>query len=239
MIIRAAIFDIYTTILEVRPPTNAAARWQRLFEETFDLPPPLSRTEFSGRTSQVVARLHATARARGIRWPEVIWPAVVMEVIPEVARLSARKRDEFLLHLMAIGRTLRMADGAAECLRWLHKEGVLLGIASNAQAYTVRELAAELESAGLNLSIFDPDIRFWSFENGFSKPDPHAFRMLLTRLQIRGINPSVTLMVGDRLDNDIEPARAQGCQNWQLTTGRPGAQSGNWRDLLQRLKKRD
>ena len=62
--------------------------------------------------------------------------------------------------------------------------------------------------------------------------------MLLTRLQIRGINPSVTLMVGDRLDNDIEPARAQGCQTWQLT-GRPGVQSGNWRELLQRLKKRD
>ena len=58
--------------------------------------------------------------------------------------------------------------------------------------------------------MFDPELRFWSFENGFSKPDPHVFRILTARLEARGISPSETLMVGDRFDNDIEPARAHG-----------------------------
>jgi len=39
-------------------------------------------------------------------------------------------------------------------------------------------------------------------------------------------------MVGDRLDNDIEPARAFGWQTWQLVSVKHDAQSGNWRDLL-------
>jgi len=236
MNIRAAIFDVYSTLLEVgAPPTDANVRWRRLFEEMLDAPPPFSRTEFSARTSRVIARQHAEARARGIQWPEVLWPVVALEVIPDLARLSARKRDEFHLRLMQLSRTLRLASGSAECLRWLHRQGVLLGIASNSQAYTLRELTAELQEAGLNLSMFDPEIRFWSFENGFSKPAPHVFAMLTTRLHLRGIRPAETLMVGDRLDNDIAPARVCGCQTWQIAQRRP-SHTGSWRDLLEWLK---
>jgi FMN phosphatase YigB (HAD superfamily) len=233
MNIRAAIFDIYSTILEVGPPpTNADGLWQRLFEEMLGSPPPVSRTEFSLRTSRIVARLHADARARGIPWPEILWPLVVSEVIPGLARLSTPKLEDFLLRQMQIGRTLRLTDGAADCLRQLNDNGILLGIASNSQAYTLRELSAALQGAGINLSSFDRDVRFWSFENGFSKPDPHVFRILTARLEARGINPAETLMVGDRLDNDIEPARAQGWQTWHFASIKQAAQSGNWRELL-------
>lgn len=235
MKIRAAIFDVYATLLEVGPPpTDAQARWQSLFVERLGIPLTLSRMEFSARSGQAIAWRHAEARARGIQWPEIAWPAVVLEVLPELARLSAPKLEEFLFHQMQIGRTLRLADGTAECLRQLNDNGILLGIASNSQAYTLRELTAVLQGTGLNLSMFDREVRFWSFENGFSKPDPHVFRILTARLEIRGIRPAETLMVGDRLDNDIEPARAQGWQTWQLTS-RPasaGGPAGNWRELL-------
>jgi len=233
MNIRAVIFDIYTTILEVgRPPADADALWWRLFDETLGTKPPLTRTQFSVATAQVIARLHTKARACGIPWPEVQWPGVVMEVIPGLARVPAPKLDDFLLRQMQIGRTLRLADGAVQCLRGLNDQGRLLGLASNSQAYTLRELEAALSGAGLDLSIFDHDVRFHSFEHGFSKPDPHAFRILTARLEARGISPTETLMVGDRLDNDIEPARAFGWQTWQLTAnaGRaPG--TGDWRQL--------
>lgn len=232
MKIQAAIFDIYTTILEVGPPpANAATRWQRLFEEMIGKPPPVSRTEFSVRTAAVIARRHAAARERGIQWPEIQWPSVVLEAIPSLARLSAPKLESFLFRQMQIGRTLRLADGAAECLRLLNGREIVLGIASNSQAYTLRELTAALQGTGLNLSMFDPDLRFWSFENGFSKPDPHVFRILTARLEARGINPAETLMVGDRLDNDIAPARAQGWQTWQLVSTKRAGSAGNWRDL--------
>lgn len=234
MSIRAVIFDVYGTLLEVgAPPSDADARWQKLFEEMLGTPPSVSRLEFSRQTSLVIARRHAEARKRGIPWPEIVWPSVVLEVLPMLARLSAQKLDEFLLRQMQIGRTLRLADGAAECLRQWNDNGILLGIASNSQAYTLRELNTALQGAGVNLSTFDLELRFWSFENGFSKPDPHVFRILTARLEARGISPSETLMVGDRLDNDIEPAKAHGWQAWHLTPRQQAtSNSGNCRELL-------
>ncbi|MCC6820196.1 MAG: HAD family hydrolase [Verrucomicrobia subdivision 3 bacterium] len=231
MKIQVVIFDIYSTILDVGPPpTNADALWQRLFEATLQTPPPVSRTEFSVRAARIIARQHAAARARGIQWPEIQWPSVVLEAIPSLARLAAPTLDEFLYRQMQLGRTLRLADGAEACLRQLNDDGILLGIASNAQAYTLRELTAALQAPGLNLSLFDRGLRFWSFEHGFSKPDPHVFRILTARLEARGIRPAETLMVGDRRDNDIEPARAQGWQTWQVGP----AADGNWAALRDR-----
>jgi FMN phosphatase YigB (HAD superfamily) len=234
MNLRAVIFDIYTTILEVGPsPADAEALWQKLFADALVTPPPLRRTEFSVRTSQVVARQHAAAKLRGIPWPEILWPAVVSEVVPGLTRLSPHQQEDFIFRQMQIGRTLRLAAGAAECLRWLADQGCPLGIASNAQAYTGRELEAAFAGTGVSLAQFDRALCFWSFENGFSKPDPHAFRMLTARLEARGIRPAETLMVGDRLDNDIEPARAQGWKTWWLLPGKPadGRRGGNWTEL--------
>lgn len=234
MKIRAAIFDVYGTLLEVgAPPVDAEARWQELYEEALGGPPPLNRTEFSVRAGRAIARRHAAARAHGIPWPEIVWPSVVLEALPNLARLSVEKLDEFLVRQMQIGRTLRLAGGAAGCLRQMGGNGLLLGIASNSQAYTLRELDTVLQSVGLNLSIFDPQLRFWSFEHGFSKPDTHVFRILTARLEARGISPSETVMVGDRLDNDIEPARSQGWQAWHLTSAEnlSDKESGGFREL--------
>ena len=84
-----------------------------------------------------------------------------------------------------------------------------------------------LAAHGLGLDLFDRDLCFWSFEHGFSKPDPHVFQILTARLAARGIRPAETLMVGDRLDNDIEPAQAHGWQTWQLGP----AADGDWAAL--------
>ena len=232
--VRAVIFDVYNTLLEVgAPPGDADARWQTLFMELLGEPPPFNRMEFSLRTSRAIARRHAEARAAGIPWPEINWPAVVRETLPGRPRLTPEKFDDFLLRQTQLGRTLRLADHAAECLRQLNAHHLAIGIASNAQAYTLRELDDALAGAGLKLALFDRELRFWSFENGFSKPDPHVFRLMTARLEARGISPAETLMVGDRLDNDIEPARAQGWQTWhlKLKAEGDGKTSGGFREL--------
>jgi len=237
LIPRAVIFDVYSTILEVGPPpADADVRWQNLFQEMPGPPPPVSRADFAKQIGQAITRRHAEAKAHGIPWPEIQWPDVVREVLPVLSRLSAPRFNQFLLRQMQLGRTLRLAGGAAECLRWLNENRRLLGIASNAQAYTLTELDAALNGAGLNLSMFDRDVRFWSFENGFSKPDPHAFRILTARLEARGVLPAEILMVGDRWDNDIQPAQAFGWQTWQITSNPHNKQSGNWTELLAWLK---
>ena len=236
---RAVIFDVYGTLMDVgEPPADAEERWRGLFEEVLGSPPPLEREAFAKRTREAVAQHHAVARARGIAWPEVLWPAVVAEVLPGVSELPAARFADFIFRQMQIARSIRLTGGAAECLRGLRGNGMLLGIASNAQAYTLRELEAALRDAGLDLSLFDPELRFWSFEHGFSKPDPHVFQILATRLAARGVRAAETLMVGDRRDNDILPALAQGWQAWQRRSPpEPGVAGGDLRQLLEWLFK--
>ncbi len=234
MNIRAVIFDIYGTLLEVGPPPpDADVRWHRLCREILHIEPPLSRLDFSIATSKVIARRHAAARAHGITWPEVHWPSVVAEVIPALAQLPPQTRDEFLFRQIQTGHVTSMTAETVSALHQFKEHSCLLGIASNAQAYTLRELQAAFSVYGLGLDLFERDLCFWSFNYGFSKPDPHVFQIFTSRLASRGIPPQETLMVGDRLDNDIEPAKVHGWRTWHLTASpsAPGLTSGTWSQL--------
>lgn len=234
---RAVIFDVYQTLLAIGPPpADPEPRWRALLAAAGIAPPPLDHAAFVAATARAVARHHAAARATGIRWPEVVWPAVAAEALPALATLPPAVRDEALYQESGLRRQVRLAAGAADCLRALAGRGVLLGIASNAQAYTLRELSTALGAAGLDLRLFDPALCFWSFEHGFAKPDPHAFRILAARLLARGIAGPAVLMVGDRPDNDLAPARAQGWTAWHLTdTPRPGSPGGPFAALVKAL----
>jgi len=216
--IRAVIFDVYNTLLGVaQPPPDAGLRWDALWRELFGACARLSLADFGADCARVVAREHACAKAAGIPHPEVFWPDIVAEVVPETAGLAERGRAEFVYRQMGLTRVVRLESHVATVLRGLHRGGRACGIASNAQAYTLRELDEALHAAGIAPGLFVPELCFWSFAHGFSKPDPHVFRLLTARLRARGVWPHETLMVGDRVDNDIEPARAQGWQTWQIT----------------------
>jgi putative hydrolase of the HAD superfamily len=232
MNIRAVIFDIYGTLLDVGPPPpDADARWQRLCRDLLRAEPRLSPLQFSVASSQVIARHHQAAQARGIPWPEVHWPSIVAEVMPELAQLSRHDQEQFLFRQIQTGHSTRMAGETAAALRWLKGRPSLLGIASNAQAYTLRELTEALATHALGMDLFESPLCFWSFDHGFSKPDPHVFQILTARLAAHGISPREILMVGDRLDNDIEPAKAQGWRTWQFGP----AADGDWAGLREIL----
>lgn len=230
---RAVIFDVYKTLLDVGPPpADAAARWGALWRELLEREPRLDLAGFAGGCHEAVARDHAATKAAGVPFPEVYWPEVVREVVPEVAALDAAGQAEFAYRQTGLWHTVRLCPPAADTLRELKQSGLLLGIASNAQPYTLRELDETLATAGLSATMFTPALTFWSFAHGFSKPDPHVFRLLTARLRSLGVAPAETLMVGDRLDNDIEPARAQGWRTWQITP--PEADS--WGRLRKQLR---
>lgn len=228
MKIRAVIFDVYGTLLQVGPPpSNADKLWIGLFKDTFHKPPLLSRLEFSLACQRAIGLRHHAAHARGIPHPEILWPAIVAEVLPGFAKLDAATRTTFIYRQIQIGRSLRLMTGAGALLRWLHDKGITLGIASNAQAYTRRELETAFQGSGGALTLFQSDLCIWSFEHGFSKPDPHVFQLLRTRLEARGIAAAETIMVGDRLDNDVEPAVRHGLRAWQLQPKPGGPNTGN------------
>lgn len=236
MSLGAVIFDVYGTLLEISPPPpDAAARWDLLWEDRLRTAPRLTLEQFSAECGRVIAAEHAAARARGIPFPEVYWPAVVSAVLPEFAHLAEPERSEFRFYQAQMAHTVRLMPGAGDALRVLRHAVQAFGLASNAQPYTVRELEMALTGVGLSRSLFSPSLCFLSFEHGFSKPDPHVFQLLTARLRARGIAPEETLMVGDRLEHDIEPARACGWQTWQLTAEGEGLDSGPWPALLRRL----
>jgi FMN phosphatase YigB (HAD superfamily) len=238
---RALISDIYNTLLEIGPPpADAAERWEFLWEDMLADPARLTLEEFAAACEKTIAREHDSAFRVGVQNPEIYWPAVAKEALPELARLAERERDEFLYQHAQLQRTARLMPGAGEVLGKLEETGVLLGLASNCQPYTLRELDAALATAKLSLAVFKPELCFFSFAAGFSKPNPHAFRLLRAELQVCGISPAETLFVGDRLDNDLEPARAHGFQTWRLAVAPPsdGHAGGDWSVLGRHLASR-
>jgi FMN phosphatase YigB (HAD superfamily) len=241
MTIRAVIFDIYKTILEVSPPpANIPELCDRLWQKYFSSAPRMPLGEFAQHTDALIATEHASANSQGINCPEVNWPEIASQALPELCLLGHVRRDEFLFEHAQLRHYIRLMDDAADALRSLAAKRIPLGIASNAQRYTLRELEIALAGAKLGMHMFVPDLCFWSFQAGFSKPDPHVFRLLGARLSSLNMTPAEALMVGDRLDNDIHPAQAQGWQVWQLSeeeqpAGIPG---GPWRSLAAFLKGR-
>ncbi|MBI3875153.1 MAG: HAD family hydrolase [Verrucomicrobia bacterium] len=234
MNIRAIIFDIYGTLLEIGPPpADAAARWELLWQDMLADPARVSLEDFAAVCASIIEREHATARERGMAHPEVFWPDVAKEALPELARLKESARDEFLFRQAQLWHTVQLAPNAGKVLVQLHKLKVPLGLASNAQPYTLRELNAALGKISLTRNIFPTRLCFYSFQHGFSKPDPRVFRWLGEHLQVLGILPAETLMVGDLLENDITPAQSAGWQTWHLTTlpSIGDACAGNWDEL--------
>jgi len=218
MKIRAVVCDLYGTLLDFGPPPpDAARRWAEAWQVAHGTAPRLSLAQFDDACRAAVAVEHAAARARGIAFPEVFWPAIVDTVLPEFARLPAATRVASPAYGADFLHTVRLMPGAADGLRAARAASLPLGLASNCQPYSLRELDAALALAGLTRDLFDPRLTFLSFEHGFSKPDPHVFRLLTARLRTRGIAPGEMLMVGDRPDNDLEPARAHGWQVFQIT----------------------
>lgn len=80
----------------------------------------------------------------------------------------------------------------------LRKAGLRIGIAGNQPA----GVAEALTALGL-----DADFIATSHQWGVSKPDPGFFDEVL---KATGAEPAQIAYVGDRIDNDVEPARAAG-----------------------------
>jgi HAD superfamily hydrolase (TIGR01549 family) len=99
-------------------------------------------------------------------------------------------------------------DGAEEILRTLSSR-YRIGIIANQSAGTEERLA----KWGLMPFV---SICLSSAELGLEKPDPAIFRLALSRAECA---PAEAVMIGDRLDNDIRPARLQGWKTIRVLQG--------------------
>lgn len=101
-----------------------------------------------------------------------------------------------------------LAD-AEDTLRYLKERGYKLGILANQAPGT----ADRLENWGL-LQYFD--FVAASAELGVKKPDPAIFKKALAMAGCKAVD---AVMIGDRLDNDIIPAKVLGMQTVWIRNG--------------------
>ena len=84
MKIRAAIFDIYRTLLVVGPrPDDAEQRWAKLRAKMLPGDPvAITLLELVRRCQLIADREQTTVGNLGIPFPEIYWPAVITEIFP-------------------------------------------------------------------------------------------------------------------------------------------------------------
>jgi HAD superfamily hydrolase (TIGR01549 family) len=104
--------------------------------------------------------------------------------------------------------------GVPEMLDGLRARGLRLGLAANQPA----DVIERMERAGIARYF---DHRGVSGTHGYRKPDVRVFLDACKALRLR---PEECIMVGDRIDNDIVPARALGMATIRFITGRHAMQ---------------
>ena len=114
-----------------------------------------------------------------------------VDVEAESRRLEAERGFSFVT-------AADLYPDALDCLRALAVDGYRLGVAANQPAAT----AAVVESLGMTL-----DLVGMSADWGLHKPDPAFFARIAREL---ALPPAAIAYVGDRIDNDVRPARAAG-----------------------------
>ena len=97
---------------------------------------------------------------------------------------------------------------AAECLAQLHRR-YKLGIIANQNPGT----ADRMKKYGISQFL---DVIIASAEEGIEKPDPRIFELALDRTNCL---PENAVMIGDRLDNDITPAKKAGLKTIWIRQG--------------------
>ncbi len=141
------------------------------------------------------------------------YQAIVWRLAREDRALAERVWPAFIAR--AKGRTIfQFRDGIRELLGDLAGRGVRLGIAANQP----QSALAVLEAAGLAGVFHYQEV---SGTTGLYKPDPRVFIQACAAL---AVEPAGAIMVGDRIDNDIAPARMLGMAAIRFVTGRHAKQ---------------
>jgi putative hydrolase of the HAD superfamily len=137
------------------------------------------------------------------------YSAIIWRLAGADPDLARRVSDDF--RSRARGRNVfELRPGMDGLLRRLHARGLRLGLAANQPAVALDRL----DAAGVG-GYFH--YRHVSETLGFRKPDPRLFLHACESLEVE---PEECIMVGDRVDNDIAPARMLGMRTVLLRTGR-------------------
>ena len=141
--------------------------------------------------------------------PTIIWRLASGDVA-----LAERMYNSFSSRALARQIPFELRPGMPDILAWLHGRGLRLGLAANQPHQTLQVL----DEHGVGEYFRHREV---SGTHGYKKPD---LRLFLRACEDIGVPPEETIMVGDRIDNDICPARHLGMCTVLFRTGRHIAQ---------------
>ncbi|HEX3020498.1 MAG TPA: HAD family hydrolase [Chitinispirillaceae bacterium] len=186
----------------------------------------------------LIALQHEKMARKGVVYPEVkieeVWNIIIMLLKRrgyKPQEYSAAPEEDlsrylaFSYNFYSLGREL--FDGVVEALSKLKENNIVLGILSNAQFYTPLDLTLLIREQSKGKiddfnELFEPDLTFFSFEYGVAKPNQVLFRRLYDALYEYQILPSQTVLVGNDLLLDIQPAVEAGMKTALFTGDRDG-----------------
>jgi len=214
---KAILFDVYGTL--VCPQVGDLEEQARLASGEESFIATAKRFGFSEEIGiewhrwffEAISSEHQEQEKKGITPAEVqvdgVWTEMIARAGGDPSVSQARKLAAYR-ELMA--NPVRPFSGAAKALSKLKGNGIMLGLASNSQFYTLPILGKAL---GIKPEeFFRAELIFLSFHLGFSKPSPYFFRLIRTKAVYLGLRPEEVLVVGNDCENDVLPAEAQGLQ---------------------------
>jgi putative hydrolase of the HAD superfamily len=214
---KAILFDVYGTL--VCPRVGDLDEQAKLVSGEESFIKTAERFGFSEEMGikwhkwffEAISSEHKEQKKKGIAPAEVLVDRIWAEMIARAGGdLTISPPRMVAAYRELLANPIRPFSGAAEALLKLKKNGIVLGLASNSQFYTLPILAKVL---GIKPEeYFEAELTFLSFRLGFSKPSPYFFRLVRTRALSLGLRPEEVLIVGNDCENDILPATAHGLQ---------------------------
>jgi len=209
--IRCVLFDIYGTLFisgsgdvgTARERSAKGLNYTNLFARFgIDKTPETIAHEFFS----AIESTHTRLKQLGIDYPEVKVEKIWVDVLGMDDLETAKK---FAVEYELITNPVYPFPHLDEMLSALAREGILMGIISNAQFYTEYLFPWFLGSIPEGLG-FQSDLIFYSYKTGWAKPSCRMFQEADKRLQCLDIPSHSVLYVGNDMLNDIRPAQKTG-----------------------------
>ena len=206
--IRCLLCDIYGTLLisgigDVGQTQIEAMTIERLswLLERYCISQPAKQV--IDNLHQAIQREHLQARGTGIEFPEVRIEKIWQQLLP------SKSRKEILCFAIEFEMLLNPVwpmPHLSQLLSVCRQRGILLGVISNAQFFTL-SLFELLTEASLDSLGFCQDLMFLSYHLGIAKPSGRLFQMAVDQLKKVGIDPRRTAYIGNDMRKDIRPAK--------------------------------
>ncbi len=210
-VIRCILFDLYGTLFisgsgdvgTAREMSAKKLNFKNLFARFgIDKDPETVLGDFFSE----IESIHFRLKQQGIDYPEVEVDRIWMDVLG-IDDLETVKK--FAVEYELITNPVYPFPHLDRMLSEVAREGVLMGIISNAQFYTQYLFPWFLGSAPEDLG-FRSDLIFYSYKTGRAKPSGFMFQAADKRLQYLDIPSHSVLYVGNDMLNDICPAQKTG-----------------------------